>query len=199
MQYKNILRLAGFPKLPFGSSTNGPVFDDFFFSHSMAKSAFHGKTGRWLSWERTCIPLTEKLKRLPSKFPSLWSDLSSMRSRARWPRLSVWRYECQQQFCPVPNCFLRRSPCQGEALRSPGSWWSSAACPHGTEPRYASCSRSKSSRARPDLLPRIWGDEAVRKPGAWFSPSKANETRTESRKNYQNLVGGFQRNAVATG
>lgn len=133
MQYKNIPHLASFPRLPFGSSTNGPVFDDFFF-HRMAKTAFYRKTGRWLSWERTCIPLTEKLKRLPSKFPDIWSDLSSMRSQMCLPRLSVRRCECQRQFCPVINCFLQGSPCQGEALCSPGRWWSSAVCPHGTQP-----------------------------------------------------------------
>lgn len=57
IQYKNILLLAGFARLPFGSSANGLVFDDFFSTprpklHFMERRRddSHGKKPIFLFW-----------------------------------------------------------------------------------------------------------------------------------------------------
>lgn len=130
MQYKNILLLAGFARLPFGSSANGLVFDDFFSTprpklHFMERRRddSHGKKPIFLFWRSW---------RLPSKFPDLWSDLSSMRSHLCLPRLSTK----VRTPAAAPSCSPARL-CTVSSHTSPQ-------CSAGyIEPRYISCSRAK--------------------------------------------------------
>lgn len=130
IQYKNILLLAGFARLPFGSSANGLVFDDF-FSTPRPKLHFMERRRDDSHGKKTYIPVLEELKRLPSKFPDLWSDLSSMRSRLCLPRLSTK----VRTPAAAPSCSPARL-CAVSSRTSPQ-------CSAGIEPRYISCSRAK--------------------------------------------------------
>jgi len=113
----------------------------------------------------------------------------------RLPRLRVRRCERQRHFGPAMNCCWQRGPCQGEALRSLGSWRCSALSPHGTQPTAS----PRTPAARPGQT-FCHAPEETRQPASTElcphqrhrpdpKPMRSAQNR---RKACQNLVGGFK-------